>query len=287
MTARILDLSPDEYHQRPGLSSTIATTVVSRSALHGWTQHPCFGAQGKPVTREMDRGSIIHTLTLGAGKRIEVLPTTYTDAKGKVKELNDFRSDAAKELRDAAREAGKVPVLAEDFLAYTVAAGEIRDRLTARGLELTGRSELGIEWEEPSDFGPVLCRAMLDHAWIDAGRILDLKITDDAAPQRVERSAEYLGYAIQAHAYQRALAALRPELAGKTDFLFAFCEPAEPYAVNVCRPDGTFRELGDLRWRRAVNTWGRCLKENRWPGYDDVNLITASVWALEREEQAA
>jgi hypothetical protein len=54
--------------------------------------------------------------------------------------------------------------------------------------------------------------------------------------------------------------------------------------MNVCEPDGIFRELGERRWIRAVTEWARCTAENRWPSYGTtVNPITAPTWALARE----
>lgn len=279
MKATILEgVGPDDYHKRPGLSSSIATTLITRSPLHAWKDHPAFGGKDKEddSTKAKDTGSLLHTLVLGAGKRLQVL------------DFPDYRTKKAQEARDEARDAGCVPVLAEQFLEATTAAGAIRDQLAARGINLDGRSELAVEWYEPSDYGDVLCRAMFDHVWLERAAILDLKITHNAAPTKVERSAEDFGYAIQAFAYRRALTALRPELAGRADFLFAFCEPEDPFAINLCRPDGMFTELGDRRWRRAVNTWGRCIAENNWPAFGTgVNYITSPVWALDKEENAA
>jgi hypothetical protein len=84
------------------------------------------------------------------------------------------------------------------------------------------------------------------------------------------------------------MAALIPDLAGRIEFLFGFCEKADPFAINLTRPDGTFRELGERRWLRAVATWAECLKTDRWPGYGDhINPLSAPAWALAREEEAA
>lgn len=268
--ARLLrGLSADEYHARPGFSQTLATTLIMRSPLHARTEQL---AGGKDATRAMDRGSVIHALVLGEGKF-------------KVLEFNDYRKKAAQEAREAARAAGLVPILREEFEGARQVSFRIKEQLAARGIVLDGESEVGIEWEEETPFGPVLCRGMMDHAWISKGRILDLKVTNDAAPLKVERSAENFGYGIQAAAYSRALAQLDPSLAGRTSFLFVFAEPDPPYAVNVCKPDGVFRELGERRWLRAVATWADCVKHDNWPGYGSgINELTAPAWAVSREE---
>lgn len=266
MTATLLDVTPDEYHAIDAFSSTAAKTMISRSAAHARA-----GYRKKP-TKGMDRGDVIHRLLLGKGKDYEVI------------QAGDFKTKAAQVARDAARAAGRVPVLAEDFEDYCTAAERIRVELADRKIILDGLSEQAITWTEHTEFGDVLCRGMFDHVWVDIGMILDLKVTADAAPSSVERTSENLGYAIQAAAYTRALTALDPDLAGRVAFAFAFCEAEDPWAINVSEPDGVFRELGERRWLRAVREWARCTAENKWPSYGTaVNPITAPPWALARE----
>lgn len=276
MTAKLLDVTPDEYHLLDGLSSSIASTLITRSPKHAWQQHPRFGGNGKRPTKEMDRGAAIHALVLGKGKQFAIL------------DFEDYKKKAAQEARDAAREQGLIPILSHQFLEWGTAAESIRNQLADRDIYLDGLSEQAIEWHESSAHGPVQCRAMFDHVWLDRGVILDLKITHDANPAKVERSSENFGYAIQETAYRRALAALRPELAGRVDFLFCFVEPEAPYAMNITRGDGVFRELGERRWLRAVETWGECLATDEWPAYGSgVNPLYPPPWALTREFEAA
>lgn len=265
MTARILDVSADEYYALTDhFSQTCAKKLLKQSALHARTH------RAKKPTRLMDRGNIIHRLVLGKGKDFEVL------------QFGDYKTKAAQTARDAAHAEGRVPVLAHTFEEYCVAAEAIRVRLADMGLVLDGASELAFEWTEKTDRGDVLCRGMADHIWLDTGRILDLKIIDDASPSNVERSAATLDHAVQHAAYTRAVQQLRPDLVGRIQFLFAFCEPGEPYDVNVSEPDGAFRELGEQRWIRAVTTWAKCVAEDSFPGYG-VNHINAPIWQLRNE----
>lgn len=266
MTARILTVTPDEYHALPGLSSTIAKTLLARSPAHAKA------AIGKAPSKLLDRGSIIHRLVLGRGKDYEVIQHA------------NFTTKLAKEARDKARAEGLVPVLAHDFEDYCTAAESIRVQLADMNLVLDGESELAIEWIETTPHGDVTCKGMLDHCWRATGVILDLKITEDAAPTSVERTSENLGYAVQCAAYTRALAALDPDLEGRVAFAFAFCEPDEPHAINLSEPDGIFQQLGTQRWLRAVNTWAKCQATGNWPAYGTrVNPLSSPSWALARE----
>ncbi|MGE0206123.1 MAG: PD-(D/E)XK nuclease-like domain-containing protein [Hyphomicrobiaceae bacterium] len=270
MTARILDVSPDEYHALPAFSSTVAKELIARSPLHA----RCM--VGKAPSKLLDRGSVIHRLVLGKGADYEVI------------QHGDWRTNAAKAARDSARSRGLVPVLAHEFEDYNIAAEHIRIQLAERDIVLDGRSEFAITWTEQTEFGPVECKGMLDHCWPDIGVILDLKITENASPSSVERTSENLGYAIQAAAYSRALVALDPDLQGRVAFAFAFCEPDEPYALNLSEPDGIFQEIGERRWLRAVREWAKCTAENKWPSYGTTtNPLTAPAWALAREGYTA
>jgi hypothetical protein len=270
--ASILDESPDEYHALPGLSASIAATLISRSPLHAWSPHPCFGGRGKVPTPAMDRGTVVHRLVLGKGKDYRALP------------YDDWRTNAAKEAKEQARAEGLVPILQKDMIAALEIAVAVGTNLNDRGIVLNGASEVAFTWKEESTHGPVDCRGMADHLWLTSGRLLDLKIVSNAAPMSVERSAESFGYGIQWAAYTRAIGALRPDLLGRIEFVFAFCEAEPPYAINLCKPDGIFRELGERRWLRAVESWAKCLAEDKWPGYgDEINSITAPQWALMRE----
>lgn len=279
MTARRLTCTPEEYHASTELllSQSIATTIVTRTPRHAWLQHPALGATDKAPTKEMDTGTAAHALVLGKGSKLRIV------------EANDWRTNAAKEAREEARAAGEVPVLAAQHNEIVVMAGEIRSQLAALGIDLCGDSEAGIEWEEQSAlFGPVRCRGMMDHLIEDAGKIYDLKIVHDASNAAIERSAIRYGYDIQRSAYVRALEQLRPDLAGRVDFVFLFCEAEYPHLVNPVRGDGAFRELGDRRWQRAVNEWACCLSTNTWPGYGaGINQLTAPAWAVMREEYGA
>jgi hypothetical protein len=223
----------------------------------------------------MDRGTVLHRLVLGKGKDYRVL------------EFDDWRTNKAKEARDQARAEGAVPILTSAYEDAYHAAVAIMRALVARGIQLDGDSEQAMEWEEPGDASgarPVQCRGMMDHLTADRLLIYDLKIVESAAPESIERSAENFGYAIQWAAYTSGHAKVFPHLAGRAQMRFVFAEAEPPHAVNVVEPDGVFREIGERRWRRAVNEWGRCLRDNVWPAYGTgINTISAPPWALARE----
>lgn len=285
MSARILDCTPDEYHRLPGFSSTLAKVLLAKSAAHARDMHDrkleAEGDDEEELTDQqrakLERGSVLHTLILGKGKRIKVLP------------YDKYSTKVARDDRDAARAAGLIPVNQAKMEMFERTAIAIRARLVAMGHELTGTSELAIEWTEDTEYGPVPCRSMMDHVIVDAAVthavIYDIKIVDDASPSVAERSAERMHYAMQAACYRRALDALYPSLAGRIDFHFLFCEPHRPYEIWAPSPDGAFRTIGERRWMRAATEWARGLRTNEWRGYHGVNIdrITPPPWALRKE----
>jgi hypothetical protein len=264
-SARILDVSPEAYFDLPHFSASTAKVLIAKSPAHARAEN-----KRKP-TKALDAGNVIHRLVLGKGRDYQVI------------DADDWRTNAAKAKRDEARDLGLIPVLTADFDRYVVAADRITAQLADRDIVLDGASELAFEWTESTSLGPVACRGMMDHVWLERGVILDLKITADASPSGVERTAENFGYAIQSAAYTSGLSKLRPDLAGRIKFIFAFAESEEPFALNLREPDGVFRELGERRWRRAVTTWARCTANNEWPAYD-AGPISPPPWALAREE---
>jgi hypothetical protein len=275
--ARILQCSLDQYYadpcEVPSLSQSIAKTIVTKSPLHAWTEHPRFGNNRGESTAAMNDGTLIHKLVLGKGADVVIV------------ESDAFRTNAAKAARDAAIEEGKIPVLAHKYENAVAIANTLKSNLlTEHGICLDGESEVAIEWQEEGAEGLVTCRGMMDHVKIDQGRIYDVKKCESAHPRKCGRNAVEYGYDIQHAAYTRALAKLRPELEGRIDFVFLFMEIEPPYAIVPARLDGVLRELGSQRWDRAVLTWEKCLSSNRWPAYADrIVQIEAPTWAINQE----
>lgn len=285
--ARLLNCTPAEYHkdpcETPSLSSSTAKVIVSESPLHAWTRHPRFATSQEEIatdaddeeastedhTDAKDSGSIVHNLMLGKGADIAVI------------EANSFRSNAAKAARDEARAAGQIPVLVARFDALNEAAESLRRRLPDYGYELKGESEVAIEWFERGFNGPVRCRSMLDHVYIDNGVIYDLKTIRSANPRHIGRTWIEKGYDLQAVAYPRALAALRPNLKGRIEMDFIFVEIKPPYAIVPCDPDAAILEVGRSRWQRAVQVWEDCLAKNAWPSYTNSRItVEAPHWQI-------
>lgn len=279
MSATVLrGITLEEYHadpcERPSLSQSIATTLLTRSPLHAWLEHPRLGGVGLEPTKAMENGTLLHSLIFGSGPEVVAVDAL------------DWRTKDARAQRDEARAAGKVPVLEHVYAETRAVATAIQARLGAFGIDLAGESELMVTWTEESERGPVLCRAMLDHVVIEGGRatVYDLKTTRDAHPTACSRRSAEMGHDVQAAAYTRAVGKVHPSLVGRVDFVFLFAETAPPYCVTPMRPGGLMRDWGEARWLRAVETWAQCLATETWPGYvSGVVALDPPPWAVSQD----
>jgi hypothetical protein len=269
VTARILEVDAEAYHALDLFSPSVATTLISRSPLHALT------LRGKAPNKVMDRGSVMHAMILGDGKKFVAL------------NYDDWRTKEAREQREVNRAKGLIPILKHELDDADKAAIAILSRLRSMGVRLDGKSEAAIEWEESTAHGPVKCKTMVDHLRLDAGEMLELKIVDDASPDRCERTAENLGYAIACAARTRALTALKQSLAGRTRYRFLFCEAVPPYAIYAPYPTGEFREIGERKWLRAVESWARCQASGKWAAYEAHDSIHPPGWAMAKEGHAS
>jgi hypothetical protein len=271
-----LGVLPEVYHsdpcERPSLSSSIAHTLVSQSEAHAWLQHPRLGGTAREPSNEMDHGTLFHALMLGHGRAVVIV------------DADDWRTKAAKDLREEARASGHIAVLRHKYNEAQTAAGAVTARLQREfGVVLDGYSEVVFVWAETAEDGTeVLCRCQVDHWKPEACMVYDLKSTGDAHPDTCARKLVSMGYAIQRAAYVSAVEHTFPELAGRVGFEFLFCEVNEPHAVTPIGCAGTMREVGEMQWRQAVNRWARALRGDDWPTYTrSTVLVEAKPWELE------
>lgn len=274
------DIPESDYHadpcETPSLSASIAKILTEQSPAHAWLAHPKLGGQAPEPTKDMDRGTLMHALVLRQNVKVSIVP------------FENYRTDKAKALRDSARAQGAIPILERELAEYKETADHLRERLRLKyGLELNGKSEVVIVWDEQTDDGELVrCRGRLDHLILP--RILDLKFPTDASPDAVEKKVSSLDYQIAGAAYTSAVEHVFPDLAGRVTFELFNCEAFKPYASTRADFAGSMRELGRMKWRRAVNTWARCLRKNHWPDYPAETLhVEAKPWHVEREMEKA
>lgn len=251
----IPDMPEADYHGHEGSLSASGAKLLA-------PPHPCPAKfrhqQDHPVIKDVfDFGSVAHRLVLGKGADIEVLP------------YDTRKTNAAKEAEDAAREAGKVPILAKDYrLAQDVAEAVTTDPLAGE-VFTDGEAEVSLFW--PDAETGVTRRARFDwlkHPVEGKRRIIaDLKTAYSSRPDKFGKAAADFGYAISAANYVDG--AIACGLADDPLFVFVAVEKEAPHVVSTYYATPDVIDLGRALMRSALRTYADCLAADKWPGYLD------------------
>lgn len=259
MKAQILDVPAEQYHADsfgdvPTLSRSIAHKLLAKTPLHAWYDHPRLNPKYIPkASGTLDNGSAAHAL-LFDGKKPAII------------EADSWRTNAAKDARDDARKAGKVPLLAKDAAVVQEMCDSISKQLDAYTPRpfTDGKAEQTIVWTEPNG---AVCRVRPDWLTHDFTRIGDLKTTTNADPREWSRRRLWEdGLDIQHGLYRRgvrAVAGIDPE------WEFVVVENTPPYALSVVSLDAEAIKLADQKVETAIARWQHCLETNEWPGWPE------------------
>lgn len=264
MTDLVPDMPNGEYHASPGLSSTGAKTINVCPAEFDWQR-------AHPVHKDAyDFGTIAHELVLGKGDGFEVV------------EADSWRTKAAQEQRDKAREAGLTPILRGEFERAEHLAQSVLRHPEAGSLFLTGAAEQSAFATDPDTGVPIRCRP----DWLtemSSGRpvCVDLKTTAGSTHPR-DLLGRYgviakLGYHQSAAWYVDTLA-----LCGIEDvlFLLVFASKADHCEPRVVALDDDTLDEGRRLNRRALTTYKECTDTGEWPCAHPT-FITGSIFERE------
>lgn len=258
------DIPADVYHadpaDAPSLSSSIIKVLLDQSPMHAWTAHPRlnpnFLDEVGEAESKFDAGTAAHALTLEGLDKIEVI------------DADDWRTKAAKEARDIARENGKIPLLTK-HAKQVRAMVEVAHKSIAECADLSGITlddcdkEVTLIWQEPNG---VWCRARPDALERSYTLLFDLKTTqasaqpEDAAKRVLDQMAAH----IQAALYVRGVEVLTGK---RPTFVFMPQETNPPYACSFIGASPAYMTLGEDKVLTAIKIWGDCLKSGKWPGY--------------------
>lgn len=277
------DYHNDQVADRPTLSASIAHTLTVASPLHAQANHPRLNPS--LLRREeprYDLGTAAHAWLLEGADIVHCVDHV------------DWRTKDARDQRDEARAAGKIPLLAHVWAdckdMVEAARQQLADHDADPPLFTQGKAEQTIVWDENG----VVCRARLDWLRDDCATIDDYKTTSASAdPDRWERTMYGIGADIQVAFYLRGVAATCGLLRWP-EFRFVVQETYPPYALSVIGLAPSALELANRKVDRAIGLWRECLGSGRWPGYPvRVAYVEAPGWEearfLERQamEEAA
>ena len=276
----IYDMPEASYHAdpciEPSLSNSITRVILDQSPMHARYAHPRLNLQRAPfeTTSSMEFGTALHKILLGKGAAIVEI------------KADDYRTKIAKEDRDNARENGAVPLLSEAYervhTCANVALEQMKQRADCAEFFMPGRSEAVMVWRKDG----IWCRGMVDRLPDDPkAPIFDVKGTAMSANPTEWDRRMVKAYRTQDRFYAQGAKILRG--VEPQPMRFIVVEMRAPFAVSVLTPAPSLRSLADDDVSRAQMIWGKCLKNNEWPGYSHTAHIEAPNWLLrEAEEQA-
>lgn len=259
----VYDITATAYHDDPvdggSLSSSGARKILDCPAKYAYER-----AHGARPKRVFEFGHAAHNAVLGVGPEMVVL------------DYDNYRTKAAQSNRDAAREAGKVPLLVDEAEIVIEMGNAIRDHPVAGSLFRpgTGKAEQSLFHRDRRT--GIMLRARFD--WLPdavAGQRLiipDYKTTTNAHPDAVQKAIAEHGYHIQGAWYRRIARnlGLAPDGAA---FVLVCQEKTAPYLVTVVEPSSTALAWGEQLADHAIDLYRECTRTGNWPGYsDDVEL---------------
>lgn len=256
------EIGEDTYHAdpcpAPSLSSSIAKLLVNKSPRHAWCAHPRLNPDYRPDNdQKFDLGSAFHTLYLGAGAQVVSIDAA------------DWRTNAAKDARAAARKAGKIPMLSRQLGSaksmVDAVKAQVDQHKEAAAAFATGLPERVITWKEDNG---IWCRARLDWMPETGPAYPDLKSTEaSASPEQWGRGIMFnIGCDIQDAFYRRGLRKLG--ICDDAFLLFVVAELEGPdHLMATHRCGMSAMAIGDRKVEIAIELWRACLERNRWPGY--------------------
>lgn len=260
------NMSDDVYHADPVPGGSLSSGGARRLLEPGGPRkfaydraHPRTGG-----TKTFDLGHAVHTMALGAGPALWIV------------DAPDWRTKAAREERDEAYAAGKVPILVEDASRVRHMVDAILDThpIAEALLRADGAVEQSLFWVDQAT--GVWCRARHDKATRDRnGRlvIVDVKTCENAHENAFRKSLATYGYHQQDPWYRDAAIALG--LDDDPAFLFIAVEKQPPHLVNVLQLADEDLEVGRRRNRAALRTYAECTETGVWPGYGtDIATVT-------------
>ena len=238
----------------PSLNAGVAQIILEQSPKHAWMAHPRLGNAGRDESSRADLGTIAHGLLLEDDKsRVVVI------------QADDWRTKAAKEQRDEARAAGKVPILEKDMAIVTKMV-EVADHVLMGSALcndwLDAMPEQTLIWNE----GATWFRSRPDKLTKDGKVYWDYKTSANAHPAAFVKTAINNGYDLQAALGRRGVAAV---LGVQPTVIFVVQEIESPFAVSLVSLSPQFMEIANNRLELARYKWDQCHAKKEWPGYPD------------------
>lgn len=271
MQAEIRNLTNEEYHASDGLSSSALKLILQSPKKYQWEY---ILGNKKEETEAMIFGTQFHMFCLEP----ELFEKTYYIVQEKI----DKRTKRYQELLLIAESQQKEIISDERVYELTKIRESVfncsisRERKIKAERFLTGGvAEQSIFWKD-EESGLIL-KTRPDCQNHSASVIIDLKTTKNACIDAFSLDIYKRGYFIQAAIAVDGVKALTGKEMG---FLNLAVEKEAPYCAQAYSYADDVIEIGRIEYRRAINIYLKCNKENYWPSYED-DMVDISIphWA--------
>lgn len=262
-----------EYLAIPALSAGILRTLVDRCPRAAWYESWLNPERARTDSPATDLGTVAHAVLLEGSDDClaEINPADHPAEKtGAIPD--GWTNKSIRTARDAARAAGKIPLLvadAERVRAMVEAAAHFlreagqHEPAVAAAFEPDGAdTELTMVWQE----GETLCKLRADKITADRALICDYKTSGvSVEPDRWGRTQLVgLGYYVSAAWYRRGVRALTGV---EPAYAFLAQETDAPYLCSLVGVSPEAFALGDEKVAAGLAEWQRCVAAGQWPAY--------------------
>lgn len=278
----IFDMPEAEYRAHPAIANSDLTSV-RRSPGHLLARR----RNPEEVTPAKLDGRALHTAILEPQLFMQRYCVMPADAPRDLRHHRNAKSPSPDTIASIrwyddweAANAGRVTLPADKYERFMAVAENIRSHPDLKPyFDAPGESEVSVFAEDPVTGLSVKCR--IDRrVKISNFRIaLDPKSTEDPRPDAFSRSAYAYDYFKQCAFYTDVC-----EWAGEPLDLFLFIafEKEDPYGIKVYEASQDDIDFGRRQYRRALDTWAECVKNDDFPVYNTgIEVLTRPAYAKE------
>jgi PDDEXK-like domain of unknown function (DUF3799) len=282
-SSRLSGLPAVEYHAMRALSASGAWLLAEECAAKFLWRSPWNPLYVPEAKTDFDIGTAAHLAVLEPERQAHSIVLI---------EAGDYRTTKAREARDAARAAGKVPLLLYQSDMVRAIASSIRAHPIASEAFRGGEAEVTLTWFDPDTAIP--CKARPDYLPAHGRWLVDLKTAASANPRSWRDQAYRLGYHARAAWYLDGATAVLGQAPEK--YWFVIVEKEPPYLVSVISFADDALAWGRIANRKACERFARSAAGNDWPGYREpgqnhdrafrIGLPPWAVYQLQDREEA-
>ena len=255
----IYDLPAEVYHADPCETPSLSAGMINDILL---APAKCY-ANSPRLNIDWEEPDADSRFSIGSVSHVMFLEPHLFAEKVTVVEADDWRTEAAKQAREEAADAGKTAILAKHMQKVRAARTEfLCNPFTSAAFE-GGTFERSVFWRHPV-YG-FWCRARPDFIADNLHHLCDYKATSNANPLQFGKHAFSLGYHRRAAWYLDGMLAAtgrRP-----AHYWFANQETSAPYLTSICELDAAALEEGRRENARASELFAHCLQTGEWHGY--------------------